>query len=200
MSNSHDEIKKLLRASQDMLNTKTVNEGINEIKKQYGIINEQSVNLTDTEDYEKVDVAQDTEDEIGFETKTKEDKRQGYRISGGIIVLHGKNKSDLELTTDEKLAFQETMDDFVNEVSDLVDFNKLNVYPNNVEWSGKIIDADLEFFFSIGEDNGVYFNGDMVKANDEFMEIIGKLKNFYEKFKSKWAKILASRKRTTQMN
>lgn len=200
MSNSHDEIKKLLRASQDMLNTKTVNEGINEIKKQYGIINEQSVNLTDTEDYEKVDVAQDTEDEIGFETKTKEDKRQGYRISGGIIVLHGKNKSDLELTTDEKLAFQETMDDFVNEVSDLVDFNKLNVYPNNVEWSGKIIDADLEFFFSIGEDNGVYFNGDMVKANDEFMEIIGKLKNFYEKFKSKWAKILASRKKTTQMN
>lgn len=200
MSNSHDEIKKLLRASQDMLNTKTVNEGINEIKKQYGIIKEQSVNLTDTEDYEKVDVAQDTEDEIGFETKTKEDKRQGYRISGGIIVLHGKNKSDLELTTDEKLAFQETMDEFVNEVSDLVDFNKLNVYPNNVEWSGKIIDADLEFFFSIGEDNGVYFNGDMVKANDEFMETIGKLKNFYEKFKSKWAKILASRKKTTQMN
>lgn len=200
MSNSHDEIKKLLKASQDMLNTKTVNEGINEIKKQYGIIKEQSVNLTDTEDYEKVDVAQDTEDEIGFETKTKEDKRQGYRISGGIIVLHGKNKSDLELTTDEKLAFQETMDEFVNEVSDLVDFNKLNVYPNNVEWSGKIIDADLEFFFSIGEDNGVYFNGDMVKANDEFMETIGKLKNFYEKFKSKWAKILASRKKTTQMN
>lgn len=200
MSNSHDEIKKLLKASQDMLNTKTVNEGINEIKKQYGIIKEQSVNLTDTEDYEKVDVAQDTEDEIGFETKTKEDKRQGYRISGGIIVLHGKNKSDLELTTDEKSAFQETMDEFVNEVSDLVDFNKLNVYPNNVEWSGKIIDADLEFFFSIGEDNGVYFNGDMVKANDEFMETIGKLKNFYEKFKSKWAKILASRKKTTQMN
>jgi hypothetical protein len=200
MSNSHDEIKKLLRASQDMLNTETINENINEIRKQYGIINEQSINLTDTEDYEKIDVAQDTEDEIGFETKTKEDKRQGYRISGGIIVLHGKNKSDLELTTDEKLAFQETMDEFVNEVSDLVDFNKLNVYPNNVEWSGKIIDADLEFFFSIGEDNGVYFNGDMVKANDEFMEIIGKLKNFYEKFKSKWAKILASRKKTTQMN
>ena len=183
-----------------MLNTETINENINEIRKQYGIINEQSINLTDTEDYEKIDVAQDTEDEIGFETKTKEDKRQGYRISGGIIVLHGKNKSDLELTTDEKLAFQETMDEFVNEVSDLVDFNKLNVYPNNVEWSGKIIDADLEFFFSIGEDNGVYFNGDMVKANDEFMEIIGKLKNFYEKFKSKWAKILASRKKTTQMN
>ena len=200
MSNSHDEIKKLLKASQDMLNTETINENINEIRKQYGIINEQSINLTDTEDYEKIDVAQDTEDEIGFETKTKEDKRQGYRISGGIIVLHGKNKSDLELTTDEKLAFQETMDEFVNEVSDLVDFNKLNVYPNNVEWSGKIIDADLEFFFSIGEDNGVYFNGDMVKANDEFMEIIGKLKNFYEKFKSKWAKILASRKKTTQMN
>jgi len=200
MSNSHDEIKKLIKASQNMLQTDTVNENIIDIQQQYGIINEQANDLTDTEDYEKIDVAQDVSDEIEFETKPTKEKRQGYRISGGIIVLHGKDKGDLELTTDEKLAFQETMDDFVNEVSDLVDFNKLNVYPNNVEWSGKIIDADLEFFFSIGEDNGVYFNGEMVKASDEFMETIGKLKNFYEKFKSKWSKIIASRKKTTQSN
>ena len=92
------------------------------------------------------------------------------------------------------------MDEFVTEVSDLVDFNKLNVYPNNVEWSGKIIDADLEFFYSIGEDNGVYFKGDMIKADNEFLSVIGKLNNYYEKFKSKWAKILASRKKTMQVD
>ena len=200
MSNSHDEIKKLVKAAQKMLSNKQMNEDVKDIKKQYGLLTEQSVNLTDTEDDDRIDVAQDTEDEINFETQPKEEKRQGYRISGGIIVLHGKDKSDLELTTDEKLAFQETMDEFVNEVSDLVDFNKLNVYPNNVEWSGKIIDSDLEFFYSIGEDNGVYFNGDMIKADDEFLTKINKLKNFYEKFKSKWAKIIASRKKTKQVN
>jgi hypothetical protein len=117
-------------------------------------------------------------------------------ISGGILVLHGKDQTELELTTDEKIAFQETMDEFVAEVSDLVDFNKLNVYPNNVEWSGKIIDFDVEFIYSIGEENGIYVNGDMMKMDDKFIEFVTKLKSYYEKFKSKWAKILASRKKT----
>ena len=61
----------------------------------------------------------------------KTDKSKGYRISGGIIVIHGKDKSDLQLTTDDKKAFQETMDDFVTEVSEIVDFNKLNLYSNH---------------------------------------------------------------------
>jgi hypothetical protein len=78
-----------------------------------------------------------------------------------------------------------------------VDFNKLNVYPNNVEWSGRIIDFDLDFFFTIGEENGVYINGEMLKTDDEFLEMINKLKVFYDKFKSKWAKVLASRKQTS---
>jgi hypothetical protein len=94
------------------------------------------------------------------------------------------------------MAFQETMDEFVNEVSDLTDFYKLNVYPSNVEWSGKIIDYDIEFFYSIGEENGIYLNGDMIKTDEKFLELITKLKTYYEKFKSKWAKVLASRKKT----
>ena len=35
------------------------------------------------------------------------------------------------------------MDEFISEVAEIVDFNKLNVYPNNVEWSGKIAEMDL---------------------------------------------------------
>ena len=88
------------------------------------------------------------------------------------------------------------MDEFVNEVSDLSDFGVLNVYPNNVEWSGKVIDFDLEFFLSIGETQGVYINGDMIKIDDDLLELINKLNGFYEKFKSRWAKILSQRKKT----
>ena len=72
----------------------------------------------------------------------------------------------------------------------------MNVYPNNVEWSGKIIDYDLDFVFSIGESNGVYINADMVKVNEDFLTFVNKLKQYYDKFKSKWAKVLASRKKT----
>ena len=142
-----------------------------------------------------VNIDADIEQDINVET-SPEDKTKTYRVSGGLIKLHGKNKQDLELSTDEKTAFQNTMDEFVNEVSDLSDFGTLNVYPNNVEWSGKVIDFDLEFFLSIGETQGVYINGDMIKIDDDLLELINKLNGFYEKFKSRWAKILSQRKKT----
>ena len=188
MNNSHDEIKNLLKASRKLLNNETINE---DIRKQYGILTEQGVDMTNDNVTKKLNITQSVEDEIEDNTESSEDKSQGYRISGGVLVLHGKNQTELELTTDEKIAFQETMDEFVAEVSDLVDFNKLNIFPNNVEWSGKIIDFDIEFFFTIGEENGVY-----IKTDDKFLDMVNKLKTFYEKFKSKWAKIMASRKKT----
>jgi len=143
------------------------------------------------EDDEKADKTKDID-----VNKVKKDKNKTYRISGGLLTLHGKEKRDLELTTDEKTAFQETMDEFVAEVSDLSDFGVLNMYPNEVQWSGKVIDFDLEFFFSIGENNGVYINGDMIKLDDKLTELITKLTGFYNKFKAKWAKVIAVRRKT----
>jgi len=90
------------------------------------------------------------------------------------------------------------MDEFVSEVSELVDFNKLNLYDNNVEWSGKITELDVEFFYSIGENNGIYVNGTMIKIDDEYLDFLVKLRKYYEKFKSKWSKVIAVRKKTSE--
>lgn len=129
--------------------------------------------------------------------EAEEEYVQRYRISGGILAIHGKSKSDTDITSDDKVAFQDTMDEFTDEVSDLVDFNQLNVYSNTVEWSGKMIEEDLEFIYTIGESSGVYINGNMIKVDDETLELINKLKGFYEVFKSKWSKVLVSRKQST---
>ena len=130
MSNSHDEIKNLLKASRTMLSSpKSLEESIR-IKKQYGMLNEQDVNMTSGDTTKKLNVGDEIEtaiDDDNDEETSQKDKTQAYRISGGLLVLHGKEQTELELTTDEKIAFQETMDEFVTEVSDLVDFNKLNV-------------------------------------------------------------------------
>ena len=200
MNNSHDEIKQLLNVSRRLLGDNNVNE---DIRRQYGLLTEQGVDLTDNNVTSKVNVTKSVEDKIDYDTadteeelESEDDKKQAYRISGGLLVLHGKEQTDLELTTDEKIAFQETMDEFVTNVSDMVDFNKLNVYSNNVEWSGKLIEFDIEFFFSIGEENGVYINGEMLNADNEFITLITKLKTYYEKFKSKWAAVLSSRTKT----
>jgi len=187
MSNQYDEIKKLLESSRTMLQK----DNLNESKKtliNLGLLNEM--------DIKPDNLAVDTEDEIEDQTEPQEDKQKSYRVSGGIITLHGKEKQDVELTTDDKISFQETMDDFVIDVSDLSDFGTLNLYPQNVDWSGRVIDFDLEFYFSIGENNGVYVNGDMIKLDENLVELINKLTSFYDKFKSKWAKVLSQRKKT----
>jgi len=145
-------------------------------------------------EYETADEGEPGDDK----EEKKTDKKKGYRISGGILYIHGSNEKDLQLTTDDKTAFQESMDEFVNEVAEIVDFNKLNLYPNNVEWSGKITEYDLEFFFSIGENNGVYINGTMMQVDEEFLKMMNKLKQYYEKFKTKWSKVISVRKKTKE--
>jgi hypothetical protein len=201
MSNSYDEIKKLLKSSREMKGNDSLME-VRETLKHRGLINEQPSagngyeTSTNPMGSPRPNLAADTEEELEMSANPKADKQQAYRVSGGVLVMHGKNKGDLEITTEEKRAFQETMDEFVNEVSEMVDFYPMNIYPTSVEWSGKVIDQDLEFFYSIGENNGVYINGTMSRVDDEFLEFITKLKGYYQKFKTKWAKVLAARKKT----
>jgi hypothetical protein len=200
--NKHDEIKNLLKASRNMLssNNKILKEDINTIKKRYGILKEDRIKDIDTgsEITKRINVPSSVETDIEFdaEPKNQKDKQQAYRISGGVLTMHGKDQKDLQITSLEKQSFQETMDEFVAEVSDMVDFNPLNVYEDSVEWSGKLIEFDMDFMYRIGETNGVYVDSEMVKVDQEFDMMIDKLRTFYEKFKSKWAKIVASRKKT----
>jgi hypothetical protein len=196
--NRHDEIKNLLEASKKLLNRNLISEDINHIRKNHGLIVEQDDDISAEEgprEYETADTEKDKKDDVNT---IKSDKSKAYRISGGIIVIHGKDKSDLQLTTDDKKAFQETMDEFVTEVSEIVDFNKLNLYSNNVEWSGKVTELDVEFFYSIGETNGIYVNGTMTKIDDDYLEFLNNLRQYYEKFKSKWSKVIAARKKTPE--
>ena len=169
----YDEIKKLLKLSKGMLIEQVEDERINTAK--------------DIEDRIEADQVE-PEKSMNFE--------QDYRVSGGLIRMYGDTKQQTEITTLEKETFQETMEEFVAEVTELVDFDTLIVYPNTVTWSGKIIESNIEFNFTIGEENGVYINGDMMKLDDELLDLIQKLKQFYVKFKTKWGKVLGSRKKT----
>ena len=97
---------------------------------------------------------------------------------------------------DEKVAFKDIIEEFRNEISEIVDFQPLNVYQNNVEWSGKIPDKKINFHFSTEETNGVYMDAEMLKLDNDIVELIEKLQKYFEKFKVKWNKILGSRKET----
>jgi len=182
----YDEIKSLLKKSKMILEQTDLN---GETDTQINVGND-----IETKIY------QDNQKFREEEKKSPDDRVQKYRVSGGILALHGKYKTDLDITSDDKIAFQQTMDEFVEEVSDLVDFNTLNVYPNNVQWSGKLIDENIDFMFSIGEDSGIYIQGNMIKVDRDLIDTLNKLQSFFEKFKSKWAKIMAGRKKTREDN
>lgn len=216
--NNYDEIKKLLQASRSLLGESKSN-NLDQIKESYGMLNENRFIFEDENEDEvdsslkrvnimkdikrkiKDDVEDDeyeTADVEGKEDERKTEKKKTYRVSGGLITIHSKDMKSTQLTTEDKKAFQESMDEFVNEVAELVDFNKLNLYENNVEWSGKITELDVDFFFSIAESDGVYINGTMIKLDSSFLEIVGKLQAYYEKFKTKWSKVIAIRKKTPE--
>lgn len=191
-----------------------MNERYDEIKslvKKARLLNEQ----LNAEKLGQVDVATDIEDKIGDDVATttstldtggesqlttlepneaQEEFETKYRISGNILAIHGPTKSSTDITTDDKNAFQDSIEEFNNEVSDLVEFNQLNVYPNTVEWSGKLIDKDFGFLYTIGESSGVYIDGVLIKLDEETKTTIDKLFDYYQKFKARWAKVLAIRK------
>ena len=186
--NKYEEIKSLLKASRKVLN-KNINESYSkEILKKYQLITEDD-EIENKQKNKNLDFNRNDSDEIG----EKKDKQKAYKIQGNILVLHGKEDSELELTTDEKNAFTESVDEFRAEVAELVEFKKMNVYSENVEWSGEIKELNLEFFYTVNETNGLYINGNMIKLDQEYIEMVGKLQKNYEKFKTKWSKIISIR-------
>lgn len=193
----YDEIRGLISASKRLLGKDKINES-NEIRSNYLLTEQDSSDLRQRINPLKSIKKSFKKEKAEDETDSKRgDKQQSYRISGGILTIHGTDRSQLELTTDEKIAFQETMDEFIEDVSSLVNFDALHIYQNDVEWGGKIIDFDLDFYFTIGENNGIYINGDMIKIDEEFLKMINDLQSYYEKFKAKWSKVTAARKRTS---
>lgn len=194
MMNNYDEIKSLLKASRMILGN--INESQNrDILRKHNLLTEQEVEdemVGDDVEVKTPQMGEKDSEKIGKPS----DKQKGYKIQGNTIILHGTEETEVELTTDEKNAFVESIDEFRNEVAELVEFGKMNVFVDNVEWNGKVSELNLEFFYTINEPNGVYVNGDMIKLDQDYVNTINKLQSNYEKFKTKWSKIVASRQQS----
>lgn len=182
MNTRYDEIKGLVKTM------RLINEQLNAEK-----LGQVDV-ATDIEDKIETDVAYEDDLTTLNPEEVREEFETKYRISGNILAIHGPTKASTDITTDDKTSFQDTIEEFNNEVSDFTEFNQLNVYPNTVEWSGTIIDKDFGFLYTIGETSGVYIDGTLIKLDEETKGTIDKLYDYYAKFKARWAKVLALRK------
>ena len=64
----------------------------------------------------------DIDDEIDVSKEREKERTKTYTISSGKLIIHGDRQSELNITDDERNSYQETMDDFLEQVSDLVDY------------------------------------------------------------------------------
>jgi hypothetical protein len=192
--NKYDEIKSLLNASRRVLGGNLQESQNRDILKKYALLTEQPVEKELNQEFEE-EKKDETEKKDSEDIGKPKDKQKMFKIQGNVLVLHGNDKSDIQLTTDEKNAFIESVDEFRTNVAELVEFDKMNVFPENVEWKGKILELNINFFYTINEPHGIYLNGDMVKIDEEYLEMVGKLQSNYEKFKTKWGKIVSSRQK-----
>ena len=99
MSNLHnqryDEIKSLLKKSRLLMEQPTDMSQINVAK-------DIETKLDQDQDEFDLETGEDEE-----KKPSAKDKVQKYRVSGGILALHGKEKSDLDITTDDKARSEE---------------------------------------------------------------------------------------------
>ncbi len=119
--------------------------------------------------------------------------RKGFKNS----IVTGKNSvnesENGEITLDQTIKAEEERK-FRDIISPKVEFNDFIVYPesNNAEWSGKFYDNKIEWFFSLGEPNGVYISCELAKLNEETLEIMKKLGGYYDVWSAEWANKVAT--------
>lgn len=128
------------------------------------------------------------------------DQTQEFKLTTGMVVIHGDNHHTINLSDQERTAFQESCDGFKQSVTDLVQFNALHIYPDDVKWTGKLMKFDVEFHYVVGDKNGVFLKGDMIKIEDDFVDVITKLSTYYKNFASQWAKVLSDKGSTKNTN
>ncbi len=116
-------------------------------------------------------------------------------INGVEVEIHSEDNQDLTVNDNEKGLISKLIDGFKAEVSELVEFGKLNIYSDSAKLDGKITGKNIEFTLSTGDDNGVYLsNASMLKIDDETMEMLEKLKAFEDKFIGSINDLIVNRK------
>ena len=98
------------------------------------------------------------------------------------VKIHSTDQQDLSLSDEEKNSLNQLIQNFKSQVSELASFEEgFNIYVDNVRLDGTI-EEDLGFVLIAGNNRGLYINANMLKIEQETVEIISKLERFQHAF------------------
>ena len=110
-----------------------------------------------------------------------------------VKLMSGDNV-DLKLMDDQKTAISNIVDNFRQQVSQIVDFEPgFTITPTQIRLDGTLSDQDIKFVLIAGEESGVYINADMLKLETEVGTMLEKLAKFDDTFKSAMESLITQR-------
>jgi hypothetical protein len=125
----------------------------------------------------------------------QEDMRNDITVVNDVDVkLMSGDDMDLKLMDDQKSAISNVIDNFRQQVSQIVDLEPgFTVTPTQIRLDGVLTDQDIKFVLIAGEESGVYIIADMLKLENEVGTMLEKLAKFDETFKSAMEPIITQR-------
>jgi hypothetical protein len=110
------------------------------------------------------------------------------------VKLMSGDDMDLKLMDDQKNAISNIIDNFRQQVSQIVDLEPgFTLTPTQIRLDGVLTDQDIKFVLIAGEESGVYINADMLKLENEVGMMLEKLAKFDDTFKSAMEPLLTQR-------
>lgn len=110
------------------------------------------------------------------------------------VKMLSTDRADMQIKDDQKNAISQLIDNFRQQVSQIVDFDPgMTINENQIRLDGVLTNEDINFVLIAGEENGIYINSDMLKIDDEVMVALDKLKKFEDTFKTSMEPLITQR-------
>ena len=110
------------------------------------------------------------------------------------ISFISSDNADMSLKDDQKNAISQLIDNFRQQVSQIVEFDPgMTIKENQIRLDGVLTDEDINFVLISGEESGLYINSDMLKLEDDVIIVLDKLLKFEETFKTSMEPIITQR-------
>jgi hypothetical protein len=112
------------------------------------------------------------------------------------VKLLSTDKDDMKIMDDQKETISQMIDNFKEQVSQIVDFDPgMTITEKQIRLDGTINveNTDIGFVFIAGEESGIYINADMMKIDDHVTPLIEKLTKFNEVYGTAMEPIISQR-------
>jgi hypothetical protein len=127
--------------------------------------------------------------------QNQEPQEKDFTVINDVEVkLLSGDPNDMTLLDDQKTAISTLIDNFRQQVEQIVDFKPgMTINPDQVRLDGSLTNEDISFVFIAGKESGVYINADMLKLEQNTATALEKLVKFQDTFETSMEPLITQR-------